>query len=325
MIRILNRRRWRLVPKDDRAILLVCIGIAFIFWLLVKLSQTYKTQKAVYFNIETSEDKALAKLPPDDLTAEIEGTGWDLLFDFFSNRELELTYDMSSSDRLSLSRGQLRTDITQNLYSDDIKIQEVNYDALNLIVENRGKRTVPVDLRMQLEFAPEHKLKPPIVLQPDSVTLMGPYSLVQQYDRWPTDSVRRSGLTKTEVIRLSLDSPPPELTLSAETVEAAVEVESMTEKSVYVPVVVKNAPDSLRIFPDKVTLTFKVGLSEYDTIGYQDFTAEIDLGEVPLDATNNTIPIVITKVPAAVRSMYYRPKSAKFFIVEEGEEPQEEQ
>jgi hypothetical protein len=325
MIRILNRRRWRLVPKEDRAILLICIGIALVFWLLVKLSQTYKAQKAVFFNIETPADKVLAKLPPDDLLAEIEGTGWDLLFDFFSKRELVLTYDMSSSDRLSLSRSQLRTDIKQNLYSDDIKIQEVNYDALNLIVENKGNRRVPIDLRAQLSFAPEHQLKPPIVLQPDSVTLIGPYSLVQQFDRWPTDSVNRTGLNKTEVFRLPLDNPPPELTLSAQSVEVRAEVEPVTEKSVYVPVVVKNAPDSLRIFPDKVTLTFKIGLSQYEAIGYQDFTAEIDLGDIPLDASNNTVPIVITKMPKAARSMYYRPKSAKFFIVEEGDEPENEE
>lgn len=312
----INRRNFRLAPKEDRAILLVCIGIALVFWLLVKLSQTYKAQRDVSFNVQTPSGKVLAKQPPKKLTVAVEGTGWDLLFDFFTKPELLLSYDMSGMERLNLSRGQIRSDIKQQLYSDDINIIDVNQDALTLLLEEENQATVPIRLRAQLGFAVEHQLLPPVQLSPDSVTLSGPKSVIASYTSWATDSISQTGLDKTQVRSIALEPAPPEVTLSTRQVEATIRVEPVTEKSVYVPLVVKNAPDSLRIFPDKVTLTFKVGLSKYDSVSYRDFTAEIDMKSTSPNAASNTIPIVITQQPGYIKSLYYRPKAAKYFIVE---------
>ena len=315
MIKI-NRRNFRLAPKEDRAILFVCIGIALIFWLLVKLSQTYKAHKEVAFDVQAPTGQVLAKQPPKNLNVEVEGTGWDLLFDFFTKRELLLSYDLEGLERLNLSRGQLRSDIKQQLYSDNIKIVDINQDALSLLLEEESNKRVPVHLSAKLSFAAEHQLLPPVKLSPDSVTLSGPKSVIKAYSSWPTDSITRSGLARTQVQSVPLQAAPPEIMLSTAAVEVSIRVEPVTEKSVYVPLVVKNAPDSLRIFPDKVTLTFKVGLSKYDSVSYRDFTAEIDMKSMSPNAASNTVPIVITQQPGYIKSLYYRPKAAKYFIVE---------
>ncbi len=315
MIKI-NKSFFQFKLKEDRAILLACMGIAFIFWLLIKLSQTYRAQKSVGFDIQLSEGSTLSALPPDNLIADLEGTGWDLLFDHFYGGALSLTYDMQSTDRLQLTRGQLRNDIKQKLYSDDIKILEVNYDQLNFRVEEQATNRVPLIARTDLSFAPEHQLKMPVQLSPDSITLMGPASLVNQFDRWYTDSMEFNGLKQSMVISVSVEDPPKEIAVSPREVTAELEVEPFTEKSVYVPIAVKNAPDSLRIFPEKVTVTSRLGLSQYDRISYRDFTAEVDLQGVTSNSTGTTAPIVITRQPDYIKSLYYTPKSAKFFIVD---------
>ena len=69
--------------QEDRAMLITCIGIAFVFWILVKLSQTYPTVKPIMLNIEMPEDKCLLEMPPDDVEAELRGTGWDLMLEHF--------------------------------------------------------------------------------------------------------------------------------------------------------------------------------------------------------------------------------------------------
>lgn len=315
MIKI-NKSFFRFELKEDRAILLACMGVALIFWLLIKLSQTYRAQKSVGFDIELPEGTTLSTLPPDNLVADLEGTGWDLLFDHFYGGPLTLTYEMQSTGRLQLTRGQLRNDIKQKLYSDDIKILEVNYDQFNFQAEEQAANRVPLLARTDLSFAPEHQLKKPVELTPDSVTLLGPASLVNQFDRWHTDSLQFSGLKQSTAISVKVESPPKEIAVSPRQVTANLEVEPFTEKSVYVPIVVKNAPDSLRIFPEKVTVTSRLGLSQYDRISYRDFTAEVDLQGVTSNSSGTTAPIVITRQPAYIESLYYTPKSAKFFIVD---------
>lgn len=115
MIKI-TKQIFKFQLKEDRSILLVCIIVAFVFWLLIKLSQTYRAEKAVNFNIQLPQGASLSSLPPDNMVADLEGTGWDLLFDHFYSRELALTYDMDGLNRLNLSGGQLRSDIKAQLY-----------------------------------------------------------------------------------------------------------------------------------------------------------------------------------------------------------------
>lgn len=305
--------------KEDRATLLACIGIAFVFWLLIKLSQTYRAEKQVAFHFDIPPGQALATLAPDDMTVQIEGTGWDLLFDFFSSRTVRLFYDLSGTTQLNLTRAQLRSDILQNLYSNDIAILDINPETLNLDLEEKFFKQVPVVARDSLGFAPEHQLKSPVTLVPDSVEIAGPATLVAAIDKWFTDSLFLPGLKFSVTRMVKLEEPDRELSLSTGQVEARIEVEPFTEKTMFVPLVIKNAPDSLRIFPEKITVSCKLGLSRYDSVSYRDFTAEVDLKGVSPNAPNNSVPIVITQKPGFVESLQFTPKSAKFFIVEKPE------
>ncbi|MCB0553373.1 MAG: hypothetical protein KDD02_07460 [Phaeodactylibacter sp.] len=317
----LNNKYFRIQLKEDRAILLICMGIALIFWLLVKLSQTYQTQRPISFELEIPQEKALTELPPADMVAELEGSGWDLLFDYFSHPTVSLVYDMQDVSRLHLNRGQLRNDIAHELRTNDIKVLEINYDNVLLELEDRNSKTVPIIIQRRLSFAPEHHLKAPIGLKPDSVRISGPNSLIDSIHFWPTDSLILKNLKSSSTVILHLQQPNREVLLSANMVEAKIEVEPFTEKTMYVPLVVKNAPDSLRIFPDKITVTCKLGLSKYDSVSYRDFIAEADLSGISPNAPNNTVPILITQQPDFTRNLQYTPKSAKFFIVEPAKAP----
>ncbi|MCB0586846.1 MAG: YbbR-like domain-containing protein [Phaeodactylibacter sp.] len=323
MIRI-NRKAFTVKIREDRATLLACIGIAFVFWLLIKLSQTYRAEKQVLFQFEIPSDKALATLAPNDMTVQLEGTGWDLMFDFFSSRTVKLSYDMSGITQLNLNRARLRSDIAQNLNSNDISIMEINPESLNLTLEDKSTKPVPVIVRDSLNFAPEHHLKSPVKVSPDSVEIAGPASLVSTIDKWYTDSLQLDNLKTTTTQVVKLEKPPRELSVSVNQVEAQIEVEPFTEKTMYIPLVIKNAPDSLRIFPDKINISCKLGLSKYDSVSFRDFIAEVDLKGISANAPNNSVPVVITQKPDFVESLQYTPKSAKFFIVEQPEETEAE-
>ena len=93
--------------------------------------------------------------------------------------------------------------------------------------------------------------------------------------------------------------------------------EQFTEKSLFLPVTVKNAPDSLKIFPNKVKTNFVIGLSQYDAISEKDFQLEVDLNGIPINQANNTAPISLIKQPAEVKNIRFSPKSVQFLFVKE--------
>jgi hypothetical protein len=309
--------------QGDRAILMACIGIALVFWLLVKLSQPYRSQKKV--NIETvfDEDMALLKVPPQNIMAELEGTGWDLMFDYLNRTEVNLHYDLRNLSQLSLSSSQLRAAIKNNLHAKNLRVVDVNHDNINLVLEQKSSKKVPVRIMDSLSFEAGYHLKSPLHSEPDSIAIEGPISLIEPLTTWNSEAFILLNMQGSVSKALKLQQPPPVITLSQQEIVVDIEVEPLTEKVLYVPILVRNAPDSLKIFPDKVTVTCKVGLSRYDLLKYTDFSAEVDLANIVLDSPNNTTPIALKSYPEYIKGLYYSPKAAKFFIIEKEEEKED--
>jgi len=307
--------RW--VP-EDRAVLAVCIGIALVFWFLVKMSKTYVTEKPVTLSVGVPEHLALVRLPPQNIKAELQSTGWNLMADFFLQQELVVEVELDDRRRFVLDRAQLRDIIQKELYSRDISIAELNYDRIELQTELRKDTLLPIQLREQLRFSPQYHLSGPLKTEPDSVRLSGPASQVQSYSIWPTDSLVLDALESSMTVRLPLEEPPPTIQLNPPAVRVTIPVEEFTEKSFFVPLTVANSPteDSLRIFPQRVWVTSVVGLSQYESLGPEDFEVTADLKNAPFTENKRTVPIQVTRQPAFVATVQISPKSAEFFIVQ---------
>lgn len=302
--------------REDRAILIICIGIALVFWLLVKLSQEYRMSKGVVIDFNIPADQTFTTAPPNDLEVQIEGTGWDLMFDYFSDRRVHLAYDLLQTDRLNLNRGQLRTDILNRLSSNDLTITELNYDNINLLLEKKVTWKAPINLAFDLSFADDYHLEKPVALEPDSVEITGPASMSDHVLEWNTDSLILRNLKSSREIMVDLAAPPRELTLGVSSVKAIISVEQFTQKSVFVPLTVKNAPDSLKVFPANVRVRCIVGLSKYNALDQDDFELVLDLKDVPVSESKNTAPIHLVRQPDFAKILSFSPNSAEFFILQ---------
>jgi hypothetical protein len=306
--------------QEDQAILLSCFGIALIFWVLVKLSQEYTSPKLVSFSYALPDELALANLPPEDVTATLKGNGWNLMFEYLAGSTIPVHFDIEDIGEFRLNRAQMRGEILGALASKELDITEINYDEIDLSVEPKETRRVPIRHQVQLELAPEHHLSAPIKLEPDSVTLTGAISEVRAYDSWPTDSIVLTGISKTYSAQVPLETPPRQLQLDIMRTDMTLSVESYTEKSLFVPVSLKNAPaDSLKVFPDKIKISFVVGLSQYDSVHYTDFKLEADLKASSLEKGKNTVPVRLVQAPGSVKNVLLSRNSVEFFILKPNE------
>lgn len=293
---------------------MICIGIALLFWLLTKLSKTYPAEKEVTLRISTPEGKTFVEQPPQTLLVKLEGRGWELMFDYFTSPKIILRYDLSQSELSELSETRLRTDISRRIAFGNIGISELNTGDINLVLEDEGKKRVPIVLRDSITFASGYHLTKSVQLKPDSVTLTGPITVLSNIDYWSTDSIAFTNLKNSVTQKIALAEPPSGISLKLREVEATIQVEQLTEKSFFIPLEVQNAPDSLKYFPETVKVTCVVGLSDYNNIGPGDFKVQIDLGKISLNEGKNTIPISLTAAPKEAISVQFTPKAAEFFI-----------
>ncbi|MDX1939951.1 MAG: hypothetical protein SFU99_05320 [Saprospiraceae bacterium] len=293
--------------------MLICIGLALFFWLLTKLSKTYTYEREVVLKFELPKGSSFVEQPPSLLIAKIKGRGWELMFDYLISPEIVLFYDLKAQNLLSLSQNTLRIEVQQKLMFNNLSVAELNAKDLNLLMERQATKRVPIKLRDSLVFSQGYHLQTKR-LKPDSVTLIGPISLLDSIFYWNTDSIFILDIKSNfkKIVPLAKAKGAIELHITA--TEVSVQAEQVTEKSLFIPLMVRNAPNGLKYFPETVKVTCVVGLSDYNKIKSEDFKVEIDLAEVSLTEGKNTLPIQMVKQSAQAITVQFTPKSAEFFI-----------
>lgn len=303
--------------KSDRAILLMCMLVALLFWLVVKLSQDFRTSQDMQISYQVPESLTFTNPPPRSLRLLIEGSGWNLLATAFA-RDLQLDFQVQTEEEFTVGTSLLRTRAQAQL-PENVSVLETRPDYIRLPLEARVEKMVPLRLQKQITFGGQHKLRDSIRLQPDSVRIMGPRSVVDTLQEWSTQLLKLNGLQESIEMALFLTDPEnQQLVLEPRQVRVIIPAEPFTEKIIFLPIQGLNAPDSLRIFPRQVKVSFNVGLSRYDSISRDSFSATVDLQQVDLGAGANTVPIQVRSREPEVQAFHYSPKSVEFFVVEEG-------
>jgi hypothetical protein len=92
-------------------------------------------------------------------------------------------------------------------------------------------------------------------------------------------------------------------------------VDEFTEKDVEIPVKIINSRnfEDVKIFPQKIKLTFTTSLSRYEEIDEDFFEATADLDLWRLHGYK-VLPIVVSKVPAYCKVVKTVPRNIDFII-----------
>ncbi|MEM9919565.1 MAG: hypothetical protein AAF990_15815 [Bacteroidota bacterium] len=306
----------------DRSILLICIGIALIFWLLLKLSQPFKSQSTFSITYELPEGRVFKSTPPQKILATIEGRGWVLLSHFLGRNDLNIRLSLARTAQQTFNSSILKDKIQQGLNA--IEVKDINLDYIQIQLDEANRRQLPVKLESQIDFKPGFQLKDSIRIQPDSIWLSGPTSVLAEYDAWPTEMLVLDRLTTSQQQLVNFVQPEdPVVRIDPVRCTVTIPVEQYTEKSaLFVPLSIRNASDSIKIFPDRIEVSCIVGLSRFNDLKSNQFELMVDLKNVRLDTENNTLPIILTKAPDYVSNVKYTPQSVEFFFVKTQVDPQ---
>ena len=324
-IKLFKGKEREITIHKDRAILIFCIIIAAVFWFVVKMSKIYTTERVVEIEYDLPEGKAFSEMPPKEFEAEVEGTGWNLMYDFFISERPKVTFDLNTFPSSTIEREQMVKRINEKLFAllevkdvSSLSQRNLGKDYIVLDYEERFEKKLPVFFDGFPSFQQGYDYLDSVILTPDSVLVSGPFSLVEGLTHWKTNLVEAANLKENFTQEVRLKAPEKgEIFLKPETVQVDIAVEEFTENSVFVPVTLKNQPDSIRIFPAKVQVQFVVGLSKFNQITADSFLLEADFQGIARNAGNNTVPLTLVKEPKEIRGTNFSPKSIEFFILEQ--------
>ncbi len=296
--------KFRQFWTKDRAVLMSCIGIALFFWLLNRLSITFvkNTQVKVFYNLP--EGKTLSNIPPQYAFVSVRGTGWDILS---GRTDTDIRLDLTAD---SVQVFSLRNACAQNNF---VEIVGISPDIVTLEVEDAYSKRVGIEPMLNIHFEEGFDLAENVKLKPSEVMISGPKKFIESITSIRTETLTFQNLKDKVVKKIHL-LPHPILRYDIDETEATLIAEQFTEKTLFIPILVKNAPEQLTIFPNKIKLDCTVALSHYAHLNASNFIAEVDLRNAAFNSANNTVPIVLSRVPDFARNVKFTPQSAEYYI-----------
>ena len=300
-------------------VFLVFVMISTFFWLLIKLSKEYTTIVSFPINyVSVPNDVIWGDEYSDKLHLSTTASGFQHLGYVFSNKKIDI--DLSKLRKLGddqyylLPKEQFGSIIRQ--FPGEVKLVYRGPDSLFFDLSKKISKTIPVVLNDSLVPAPSYKFVESVKITPDSVIIMGPASMISKIDSVETEFLFKDNIRKDVKIPLAIkDLNNDRISVSNSTVDVSIKVEQFTQNTISVPIIIRNVPDGylLKIFPDKVDVTFNTSLSQYPKVKHSSFTIVADYNKID-EGKSQVIPLEKDYVEKGIELIKIEPSEVEFLL-----------
>jgi YbbR domain-containing protein len=299
------------IDRKRIATFIICLFLAFILWMIVNLDRIYRINLRIPLALgKVTTKKVLAEKLPSAIMASVSGRGWDLIKMY--NHPPRIYVDITGK-QVNLFQ-QVRQQTSSN-----ITVQKVEPFYLQPKLEPRVSKRVPVKPNVDVHFAKQYDFiqKPTII--PDSVTVQGASSQVDDIHYWPTDSLTYKNVKKNIYTQVRLKEPNSLIQLSNVKVSYQATVVQFTEGEVKVPVEKRDFPMATVVSfdPSSVTVKYRVPLQEYGKFSEgQPFEAYVTYAQFKKDSTGFLVPQIETRPQKAhLKVRAVQPKVISYFTI----------
>lgn len=293
---------------------ITCLFLAALAWVITVLANPYDfTVKRALTYKNAPQKKAFRALQADTVMVRVRGSGWQMLFSKINDSK-PLSVDLQPLNNsnyvvLSSQAAQMDEDTSQHIIA-------FAPDTLFFDFSDRMVKRVPVKLLTDIKYQRQFAQSNSAVIKPDFVTLEGPSSRIDKITEWDTDSLIANDINKT--IRTNVNLQPVgegNMEVYPKTVAVIVPVDEFTEKTLQIPVKLVNNPDyyDVKIFPQKIKITFVTALKKYAVTNEDFFEAQADLNLWRLQGYN-ILPVKLTRFPPYCRIISVDPPNVDFII-----------
>jgi YbbR domain-containing protein len=293
-----------------------CLVLAIVAWMFTVLSNPYKyTVKAVLNFKNAPQRRAFHSLQPDTINVIINGSGWEMLFSKMSIENKSITVDLRTLENKNYVVLSDQLDVINNRKEVSHQITGFSPDTLYFDFSNRKEKKVPVHLMAIIKYQHQFSQSGNITIKPSYAIVNGPGDVINKITEWKTDTLRLDSVSETVNTFLNLQ-PVKEGNLSVypKSVQVTIPVDEFTEKTLEIPVKLINAGnDNVKVFPQKVKVTFTTSLKRYAETDEDFFEATADLNLWRKHAYK-VLPVVLSRIPQYCKIVKIDPVDIDFII-----------
>lgn len=242
--------------------------------------------------INLPNNKILANKLPDKFELTIKAHGFHILkhkiaYLFYP---LEFNVKEMTDNRMNISKRtnfiypsrQFITELSNQLSNEnEMEILKMKPDTLTFKFDKMGQKWIKVKPMVTVNLEKQYQISGEITTTPDSILANGPQSVLDTLNEITTNLKRFNSVAEPVKENVSLPKIN-EVFLDTSNVTVNIPVEEYTEEQLSIPVKLKDQPTDVvvKLFPEKVKLTFQVGLSRFHDINPEDFKLFVSYNDI---------------------------------------------
>ncbi len=290
------------------------------FWLLQKLDDTFETNISVPLElVGVPEGTIITSPPPAEVTVTVRDRGTNL-FQYMQRRKaLEpIRLDFSAYDnasatgKITVPLADVQRAFQQQMLS-STHVQKLSPSKFEFHYNRGVSRRLPVKYTGTVTTAQQNYLQS-IALDPDTVLVYAPASMLDTMQYAYTVRRDMADLKRTTSATIPL-SAAIGVKIEPEAIEMTAHVDYYTEQTVSVPVVGLNFPAgiSLRTFPAKVTVKYRVGASLARYLSAENFVITATYEEL-LGNDGQKFPLQLKSIPQGISNVRIYPNEIDYLL-----------
>lgn len=303
---------------------LICLLLAFAFWMLNVLAKSYVT--VIYVPVEYENfptDRVVMNKLPERLAARASVSGYSLLIqglkkpsDTVKVNGDYLQEKVKGGVRLSyLHVKPLLNELTSSSH-ENFHIKEILIDTLFIQFDKKVVKTLPIKSQIAVNLAKQCVFSGEIQFVPSHIKVAGPKSIVDTMKYIYTDSLFIGEIEADYATSISFSKyiNNKRYSLSPKAALVNIGVEKLTEATVEIPIDQKNVPSkvALKTFPDKAKVVYLVPISKFNLVDKEDFKLLVDYSEIKEGSLK--LHVRLTKSPTFVTISRVEPSKVEYIL-----------
>ncbi len=299
--------------KKKIPLLIISIAFSVIIWGTISLSEEYYANVNVPLRVVGYPNGyTIGNEIPENITIKLRGIGWKL---FSVNIGKDVTYNISVNGDSGFKQIKLMDHLTDNRWMlSELDIIDIVPNSLSFSIERRVKKKLRIVADLSLDFKAGYGLAKQVVLEPDSVVIDGPQSVVNSLTEIKTKEIRLSSLDKLIIKNIGFIYLPG-TSYGTKFVTVSLDVQRIVDKQfddINVEVLDVPPDRDVILLPNKISCNVRGGIEILGKLEKNQFRAFVFYRDVVLDTLGNVIPHI--ELPVNTTLKYIKPERLRYII-----------
>lgn len=304
----------KLVTKESALVFVFAYVIAISLWFAVNLNGIFNITINMPLEVgDIPNDLALTDNLPEFVEVSLSGTALPLINLYNNPPSIPVDVDESEVNLFNQVRQRM------NSYQ-EVEVSKVEPILVTVNLEQKITKRVPVKLNWDFEFENRFGLISEPSISPDSISVTGAVSQMNEINEWVIgDTLRLTGIKDDIAEVVSVTNDNPLLSISLNELSLTANVSEFTEDEVSVYIRTRNLPRGQNITynPSSIVIKYDVPLEQFSEIQNETpYVVYVPYRKILEDETGFVTPdieLIATKYALKLRS--FQPKAVAYFSV----------